>query len=278
MKQHQLDVKVMEAEEPPLALPEDQVLLIFQSVRELLINVAKHAKTGEASVWLEWQHDQLKIEVRDEGVGFDGKAGAYSSDAPDLSPSFGLFSIRERMRGLGGTFDILSAPGAGTTAVILLPLDHSRSSSHDTMSGQSPPPLRPAPSLSPGTRHDQQKAPLRVLLVDDHAMMREGLRAVLNSYTDIELVGEAADGEEAVKLAGRYRPHVIVMDINLPTKNGIQATAEIMARYPETAIIGLSVNTSGENQTAMLQAGARTLLNKESAVEQLYAAVKRETQ
>jgi DNA-binding NarL/FixJ family response regulator len=100
----------------------------------------------------------------------------------------------------------------------------------------------------------------------------------LNSYTDIELVGEAADGEEAVKLAGRYRPHVIVMDINLPIKNGIQATAEVMARYPETAIIGLSVNTSGENQTAMLQAGARTLLNKESAVDQLYAAVKRETQ
>ena len=74
----------------------------------------------------------------------------------------------------------------------------------------------------------------------------------------------------------RHRPHVVVMDINMPIKNGIQATAEIMARYPEMAIIGLSVNTASESQTAMLQAGARALLNKESAVDQLYAAVKRE--
>ena len=81
-----------------------------------------------------------------------------------------------------------------------------------------------------------------------------------------------------MKLAGRYRLDVVVMDINMPTKNGIQATAEIMAQYPETAIIGLSVNTANENQMAMIQAGARTLLNKESAVDQLYAAVKREKQ
>ena len=285
MKQHDLDVTVIGAEEPPVLLPEDQVLLVFQSVRELLINVAKHARTGSASVSLDQRDDQLRIEVRDEGVGFDSKAGASTNDASDLSPSFGLFSIRERMRALGGTLNIVSAPGDGTSAVLQLPLGQRLSSIHpagaghyDTEEGPTPVPL-PSPSSSSTSPHQgYQKASLRVLLADDHAMVREGLRAVLNSYTDIELVGEAQDGQEAVKLAGRYRPDVVVMDINMPTKNGIQATAEIMAQYPETAIIGLSVNTANENQMAMIQAGARTLLNKESAVDQLYAAVKREKQ
>jgi PAS domain S-box-containing protein len=122
MKQHQLDVKVMGAEGPHTLLPEDQVVLVLQSVRELLINVAKHARTGEASVSLKQQDAQLRIEVRDEGVGFDGKSDEHSTDASGLSTSFGLFSIRERMRALGGTLEILSTPGAGTTAVLLLPV------------------------------------------------------------------------------------------------------------------------------------------------------------
>lgn len=112
-----------------------------------------------------------------------------------------------------------------------------------------------------------------LLLVDDHAMMRKGLRSVLDAYPDIQVVGEARDGIEAVKLVGQLHPRVVLMDINMPRMNGIEATVKIKQQYPETIIIGLSVNATDKNQEAMRRAGASRLLSKEVAVDQLYTVV-----
>ena len=112
-----------------------------------------------------------------------------------------------------------------------------------------------------------------VLLVDDHAMVRQGLRTMLENYADVEVVGEACDGEEALACTEKLNPAVVVMDINMPKMNGIEATAHLKARYPDITIIGLSVNTGEENQEAMKKAGATSLITKEAAVEQLYAVI-----
>ena len=106
-------------------------------------------------------------------------------------------------------------------------------------------------------------------------MMRQGLRSVLEAHDDIQIVGEASDGYEAIEMADTLRPAVVVMDINMPRLNGIEATTRIKALYPEIRVIGLSVNAGPNNKEAMLKAGADMLLTKEAAVEELYRGIQK---
>lgn len=270
MKRYGMQVTVTLPDEEGLVLPEDWTILLFQSVRELLMNAHKYAETGSADVSLSYGRGSLIIHVRDRGKGFDSAAAI----SPDLtvggsSSKFGLFSIKERMRTLGGSFGIASVPGKGTTATLRLPLT-SRAAETEQESEE-----REAAAASDTVRPDRAGSrPIRVLLVDDHVMIRQGLRAMLETYSDIALVGEAGNGEEAVALVDQLKPSVVIMDISMPKMNGIEATGRIIARHPMLPIIGLSVNAGGDNRTAMLKAGARRLLTKEAAVEQLYGAIK----
>ena len=117
---------------------------------------------------------------------------------------------------------------------------------------------------------------VQVLLVDDHAMVRQGLRSILDAYDDLQVIAEAQDGAEAVKLVEDLRPRVVVMDINMPRMNGIDATTHIKAHWPETTVIGISVNTRDGNSEAMKRAGAATVLPKDTAVDQLHDAIVQE--
>lgn len=120
MKKHEQTVTVRVPEGNDVQLPEDQFILLFQSVRELLINSSKHAGTGQATVAMEQVDGELRITVSDEGAGFDLAAAGTPSGG--ISSKFGLFSIQERMLALGGRFDLHSVPGQGTTARLILPL------------------------------------------------------------------------------------------------------------------------------------------------------------
>ena len=266
MKQHDLTVTVVIPGLSRLNIPEDQEVLLFQSVRELFINASKHARTREATLELRQQDERLIIEVGDCGIGFD--LNTVDRSGGELSSKFGLFSIRERMQALGGTFTIDSAPGVGTRARLTLPLPTKGDARKEMVA------LTPAlTSAGPAAAISAQVTRIRVLLVDDHAMVREGLRTMLNNYADIEVVGEASNGEEAVFLADRLGPAVIIMDINMPQMNGIDATAKIKASHPHIVVIGLSVNAGAENREAMERAGASLLLTKEAAVDRLYSSI-----
>ncbi len=270
MLKHEQTVTVIAREDHDLKLTEDQMVLFFQSVRELLINSSKHAGTGTATVSMAVQDGYLEISVHDEGVGFDfaPTATAAGISSGEVSSKFGLFSIQERMRALGGTFNIRSGQGQGTTATLRMPF---AKSAETKVSGVE---WSEAEDSAFNPEHEKRSpTKVRVLLVDDHTIVRQGLRAMLNGYTDIELIGEAGHGEEAVRLVDQLRPEVVVMDINMPKMGGIEATAAIKRRHPEITILGLSVNTGSDNKEAMLKAGASRLLNKESAVEQLYDAI-----
>jgi signal transduction histidine kinase/CheY-like chemotaxis protein len=271
MQKYDMAVTVTVMDEP-LKLPDDQALLLFQSVRELLMNAWKHAQTDSAEITMDTEDGRLRIEVRDHGQGFN-LAEADIQRTTGFAAKFGLFSIHERMKALGGSFTIESAPRQGTTAKLTLPLRADSQAATDVL------PSQVAQEASGVERAWPQpdggmKAPVRVLLVDDHAMMRQGLRTMLESYADVQVVGEACNGEEALASVERLHPTLVVMDINMPKLNGIDATARLKSRYPDLIIIGLSVNAEEENQEAMKRVGASRLITKEAAVEQLYAAIK----
>lgn len=121
-KKYEQTVTVVVSEGQGLKLPEDHASLLFQSVRELLINSSKHAGTKEATVRMEQRDEQLQIEVRDEGAGFDLAATMTGTSSGGISSRFGLLSIQERLLALGGSFTIDSALGQGTTARLSLRL------------------------------------------------------------------------------------------------------------------------------------------------------------
>ena len=116
---------------------------------------------------------------------------------------------------------------------------------------------------------------IRVLLVDDHTLVRQGLRSALEAYPNIDVVGEADDGEEAVASAAKLQPAVVVMDINMVKMNGIAATRLLKTQHPEIIVVGLSVNATAYYLDAMQKAGAFEVLSKDSAVDTLYGAIQR---
>jgi len=116
---------------------------------------------------------------------------------------------------------------------------------------------------------------LTVLLVDDHALVRRGFRRILEDDAEIEVIGEASDGEEAVRLAAKERPHVIVMDCAMPGMNGLEATRRILEARPDAAILMLSMHSEDTLVKQALDAGARGYILKNALDLDLANAVKR---
>lgn len=117
--------------------------------------------------------------------------------------------------------------------------------------------------------------PLRILVVDDHAVVRRGIRALLESQEGWEVVAEAATGREAVDLAKRLHPDIVVMDLSLPELNGLDATRQILSDGPSTEVLVLTMHHSEELARNVLQAGARGYVLKSDADENLIAAVEK---
>lgn len=244
-----------------LSLRDDHHVLLYQSIRELLINIVKHAKTSRASLTLSIEGmNQLHIVVADHGSGFDVESLA----SRPAGVHFGLFSIRERMEAMGGSFQLDSAPGRGTTNTLTLPV---RTEGERAL----------APTAMDGHQQEQQVGKTskvqRILLVDDHVMIRQGLRTMLEGYDDVSVIAEAGNGVDAVSIAAEMRPDTIVMDVNMPKMDGIEATKQIKAAQPDTIVIGLSVNTSPQIVEAMTLAGASAFLSKEAAADKLYETI-----
>src|SRR5512135_3735216 len=117
-------------------------------------------------------------------------------------------------------------------------------------------------------------SPIRILLVDDHAVVRSGLSKFLMVNKDMQLAGEASDGEEAIQMAREHQPDVILMDLMMPGMDGISATREIRAKHPQVKIIALTSFSEQNMVQGALQAGASGYLQKNVTASELANAIR----
>jgi CheY-like chemotaxis protein len=245
--------------------PPDPVLrdFLFQAARELLFNITKHANTNEAWVSVTClDKDAVELEVRDAGVGCNvAEIGGPTGD------HFGLFAIRERLKLLDGKLEIESGP-KGTRVVLSVPIDDDRPATSGAPSEEGHIGFE-APTDDSAEHHR-----IRVLMADDHPLVREGILTVLQSCPEIEVVGQARDGLEATEAAISLRPDVILMDVSMPRLNGIEATRRIAEALPGARIIALSMHEGRDMARAMLAAGACAYLSKGDGADKVIAAIR----
>ncbi len=232
---------------------------LYKAAQELLFNVVKHARVNEARIRIRRWGQCICLSVSDRGRGFDPQ---------DLKATtgFGLFSIRERVELLGGRMKIKSSKGHGSTFHIVVP-DGELIKKAATVE-----PADLAKETKPAQGEGQRR--LRVLIADDHEIVREGLISLLSDEHSIQVVGEAANGREAVDLSDQLRPDVVIMDVAMPLIDGDEATRQIKRHMPDTRVIALSMYEEHENVEKMLAAGAEAYILKTAPAEELLAVIR----
>lgn len=244
-------------------------ILVFQSVRELLFNTAKHSGVKEARVILRKDSGgNLCVRVLDSGRGFD--VDRMWSGVAQAAGGFGLFSIRERILLLGGVFDIDSRPGRGVEFALTIPLPSGAADKKVT--ARSLPSAESVPVASCVPASDSR--PLRIILADDHAVMRRGLASLMKLESDIEIVAEAENGIEAVELTRELRPDAVIMDVSMPEMNGIEAARIIHDEFPEIRVIALSMYNETDRAAAMFDAGACAYATKSESSDVLLSIIR----
>jgi len=266
-QKHKLAIDVHthgESDEIPYSLS----VFLYTAARELLFNITKHAETPAASVRLVREGNAIRLEVTDMGKGFDT---AHTIQANGDSGGFGLFSIQERAEFLGGRLNIDSRIGRGSRFVVHVPVPESPEAipAPGGKDARTAPPLAAA---NPDTATPCRT--LRILLVDDHRMMREGLMSLLQGQEGVEVVGQADNGKQAVERVENLLPDVVTMDVSMPVMDGIEATRIIKKRWPAIRVIGLSMFEEAELAAKMHAAGADRYLTKTGPSQLLIEAIR----
>lgn len=227
-------------------------LHLLRILQEALNNAEQHAQASHIDVAFKRKGTLLIVTIQDDGQGFVRNTHADPDPAalisgPPGSSHFGLKTMEERARELGGGLEIDTAPGMGTRILVTCHLERVEEEVPASL------PIRP----------------LRVVLVDDHPMFLEGLRNFLTVH-GMHVIGMGSDGEEAQVLARTLRPDLIVMDLQMPRCDGLEATRRITAEWPEARIVVLTVSAEETLLFEALKAGASGYLLKNMQADDLF--------
>jgi signal transduction histidine kinase/ActR/RegA family two-component response regulator len=240
-------------------------VFIFRAIQELLFNIVKHAGVNTAKVKIVESGDHLVIIVNDVGKGFNVSALETFTGKTGL----GLISLRERASYIGGSLTIESTPGKGSRFILRVPIQIDR-----TARPSSPEmPVKDTTHLSTETAPGAAEHDIRVLFADDHKVMRQGLIRLVAGKPGILVVGEAANGSEALEKVRLVKPDVVVMDISMPEMDGIEATRRIKAELPDVRVIGLSMYEDEHISQSLHEAGGDDFLSKTTSSANLLKAI-----
>ena len=236
---------------------------LFKAVQEMLFNAVKHARVGEARVRVRRMGRYICLSVSDRGRGFDPQELRQAA-------GFGLMSIRERIGLLGGRMRIHSIRGWGSRFVLTVPDGELADGSELGIAGR-----LVARTGTAGAGEETAPPPkFRVLIADDHEIVRQGLASLLNEARDVEVIGEAANGREAVDMTYQLRPDVVIMDVAMPLMSGEEAAKQIHKHLPQTRIVALSMYDETGMMDRMHRAGAETYILKTAPADELLSAVR----
>ncbi len=175
-----------------------------------------------------------------------------------------MFNIRERLEALGGRLEIDTSASGGACFQLFVPAKRGEK-------------IQPPQSVEGRVRMKVRRTRpdlIRLLVVDDHEVVREGLVGLLDREPGLEVVGQAAHGWQAVAQVESLHPDAVIMDVDMPEMNGIDATREIKRRGEETVVVGLSLHEDDGVRRAMVEAGADGYISKHAPAKELVAAIR----
>ena len=224
--------------EIPQTLPRlsrDKEIAIFRVVQESLTNVLKHADSAEARIRAEAKDGYLRLCIEDAGHGFHTQ-WLTSAKREKVTLGVGILGMRERLQQLGGVLDIESA-SSGTQVRVRVPLGEvgGDASAEEPASEIAMPVLDPGRGPVQPASHETARS--RILIADDHELMRRGIQSLLEGHSDLQVCGEAVDGLETVLKARQLHPDLVIMDLSMPRLGGFSAAQQIRQWHPSTKIL-----------------------------------------
>ncbi|KAA0747270.1 response regulator [Bacillus sp. BF2-3] len=209
-------------------------MTLYRSLQESLTNAVRHGHSTEIIVSLHFEPQQIRLDVQDNGCGVE-----------EWKDGFGLTAMKERVSQSQGRVIVYSKKGEGTLISCVLPKQVQLSNKQ-----------------------------IRLCIVDDHSFIRESLHTILSGLEDLQVVGMAEDGEQALELCGRLKPDVVLMDLEMPNLDGIHATKMIKKKWPDIRVLILSTFQNTERAKEIIRNGADGYVLKSIDLRELAESIR----
>lgn len=251
-------------------LAPDAEVTLFRVVQESLANVHRYSGSATAYVRARSEAGEVRLEIGDYGKGMSDES-KMSSRASVAPLGVGIQGMKERLRQLSGKLEIISGPGKGTLVIAILPIGSQRKEISVSYEGSE---IRENQLNPPEGVAESNRWRKRILIADDHDVLRRGIRTMLESDPGLEVCGEAVDGKDALEKTLAQAPDLVILDINMPIMNGLDVLRQIVRHRPQTKVLAFSVHDSKQIVEEILAAGAHSYLSKATAGQHLVHEVR----